>query len=150
MIHGYRRPRVALGARNHILVLPSVVCSGLTAQKIAGTEAVAISHQHGCALVGDDVEHTAAVFSGVAANPNVGAALVVGLGCETIQGSGVARRISEAGQRVSYIGVQAEGGTERTIARGQEALALLRAARESDTREPSATDALTIGLDDAD
>ena len=150
MIHGYRRPTGGFGARNHILVLPSVVCSALSAQKIAANEAVAITHQHGCAVVGDDVEHTAAVFSGMAVNPNVGGVLVVGLGCETIQGSGVARRISAAGQRVSYVGVQAEGGTERTIARGQEALAVLRADSERDAREPAATESLTLGLDDAD
>ena len=150
MIHGYRRSTGALGARNHILVLPSVVCSGLTAQQIAGDDAVAITHQHGCAVVGDDVEHTAAVFSGVAGNPNVGGVLVVGLGCETIQGAGVARRISAAGQRVSYVGVQAEGGTGRTIDRGREALARLHADAKCDRRESAPTRSLAIGVDDAD
>jgi len=150
VIHGYRRPNGSLAARNHILVLPSVVCSGLTAQKIAGNEAVAITHQHGCAIVGDDAKHAVAIFSGVAANPNVGGVLVVGLGCETMQGAELARRISDAGQQVSYVGIQAEGGTERTIAQGRDALAVLRAGTKAATREQAGTEHLTIGLDDAD
>jgi altronate dehydratase len=150
MIHGYRRPTGAFGARNHLLVLPSVVCSGLTAQRIAGDEAVAIPHQHGCAVVGDDVEHTAGVFSGVATNPNVEGVLVVGLGCETIQGAALARRIAGAGQRVAYLSIQAEGGTDRTVARGRDELAALRAATDNAEREPTTVADLTLGLDTAD
>ena len=148
MIRGYRRADGRLGARNHVLVLPSVVCSGLTAQLIAGDDAISVTHQHGCAEVGDDVTHTAAVFSGMATNPNVGAALVVGLGCETIQGTRLAERIGEEGQRVRYAGIQADGGTARTVARGRELLSGLQAEIGDARREAAPEDQLVIGLDD--
>ncbi len=138
MIRGYRRADGRLGARNHVLVLPSVVCSGLTAQLIAGDDAISVTHQHGCAEVGDDVTHTAAVFSGMATNPNVGAALVVGLGCETIQGTRLAERIGEEGQRVRYAGIQADGGTAKTVARGRELLSGLQAEIGDARRERGA------------
>lgn len=148
MIRGFPRPSGAVGARNHVLVLPSVVCSALVAERIAGEAAVAVTHQHGCAVVGDDVEHTAGIFSGLATNPNVAAALVVGLGCETIQGTEVVRRIAAAGQSVRYVGVQAEGGTERTIARGRETRESLRAEADAATRQTVAESCLSVGLDD--
>ena len=93
--------------------------------------------------------HTAAVFSGMATNPNVGAALVVGLGCETIQGTRLAERIGEEGQRVSYAGIQADGGTAKTVARGRELLSGLQSEIGDARRERGAEDQLVIGLDDA-
>ena len=149
MIHGYRRPNGTLGARNHVLVLPSVVCSGLTAQLIAGDDAISVTHQHGCAEVGDDVVHTAAVFSGMATHPNVAAALVVGLGCETIQGTRLAERIGDQGQLVRYAGIQADGGTANTVTRGRELLGDLRSEVAGAQREAAGEDQLVIGLDDA-
>src|SRR6185437_9988593 len=81
---GYRRAGGAVGVRNHLLVLPSVVCSTHVAGEIAAAaDGVGVVHQHGCLQVGDDLQHSERLLTGVAANPNVGAVLVVSLGCET-------------------------------------------------------------------
>jgi altronate dehydratase large subunit len=148
-VNGYRRANGRVGARNHVLVLPSVVCSVLAAQRIATDGAVSIGHQHGCGEVGDDAEHTRAVFEGVASNPNVAATLVVGLGCETVQGKALAVRLADRGLEVRYAGIQAEGGTERTVERGRELLRELADHARSAARDPVRIDELTIGLDDA-
>src|ERR687893_3264168 len=89
---GYRRADGTVGIRNHLLVVPSVVCANTVAQRVASLipGAVSVPHPHGCAQVGDDVVLTEKVLAGAAANPNVGAALIVGLGCETCQASQVA------------------------------------------------------------
>src|SRR3712207_1646275 len=89
---GYRRADGAAGIRNYLLVVPSVVCANTVAQRVANLipGAVSIPHPHGCAQVGDDVIMTEKVLAGAAANPNVGAALVIGLGCETCQSAQVA------------------------------------------------------------
>src|SRR3954465_3842549 len=89
---GYRRPDGTVGVRNHLLVVPSVICANTVAQRVAALipGAVAVPHPHGCAQVGDDVTMTERVLAGTAANPNVGAALVIGLGCETCQATDVA------------------------------------------------------------
>jgi altronate dehydratase large subunit len=148
---GFHRPAGRVGVRNHVLVLPSVVCSTNAAQRIAeATGAIAITHQHGCLHVGDDLRHTEDALIGVAASPNVGAVVVVGLGCETIQGKRLAARIRERDQRVEFVGIQATGGTARAVEAGCAAVERLRAALDDDVAEPMSADALVIGLDRGD
>ncbi len=150
VIRGYRRPTGALGARNHVLVLPSVVCSSAAARAIAADDAVPIVHQHGCAEVGPDVEHTQGAFIGTAANPNVGAALVVGLGCETNQSDRLAARIEASGQRVEVNSIQAAGGSAVTVAWGRERVAELRSELAGQERVEATEAELVVALDDAD
>ena len=146
-LRGYRRSDGRLGARNHILVLPSVVCADQTATLI-GTEkgAVAVVHQHGCGQVGDDVAHTERAFLGFATNPNVGAVVVVSLGCETIQGRRLANLIAETGQRLEFTGIQLMGGTANTVDRGREAVARLRTQLSQDSLVEASLDELVLGI----
>ena len=71
--------------RNHVAVIPTVVCANSVVERLdrEGTELALLTHQHGCAQVGDDLQMTRRVLAGVGRNPNVGAALLVSLGCET-------------------------------------------------------------------
>src|SRR5918912_3131145 len=87
---GYRRPDGTVGIRNHLLIVPSVICANTVAQRVAALipGAVAVPHPHGCAQVGDDVTLTERMLAGTAANPNVGAAVVIGLGGGTCQATG--------------------------------------------------------------
>jgi len=145
---GYRRAGGAVGVRNHLLVLPSVVCSTHVAGEIAAAaDGVGVVHQHGCLQVGDDLQHSERLLSGVAVNPNVGAVLVVSLGCETLRGAGLAKRIGERGQTVELVGIQADGGTAAALEHGREAAA--RMAAELLRRAPSEfpREELTVGLD---
>lgn len=145
---GYLRADGRAGARNHVLVLPSVVCSTHAAGEIArGSGAIALTHQHGCLHVGDDLRHTDEALRGLATNPNVGGVVVVGLGCETIQGRRLARRIGEARQRVRFVGIQQEGGTAAAVARGRFAVTELTAQLAVDTRAPLPTAALLVGIE---
>lgn len=145
---GYKRAEGRVGVRNHLLVLPSVVCSTHVAGEIAAAaDGVGVVHQHGCLQVGDDLQHSERLLTGVATSPNVGAVLVVSLGCETLRGAGLAKRIGERGQMVELVGIQADGGTAAALEHGREAAA--RMAAELLRREPSefAREALTVGLD---
>ena len=145
---GYRRAGGAVGVRNHLLVLPSVVCSTHVAGEIAAAaDGVGVVHQHGCLQVGDDLQHSERLLSGVAVNPNVGAVLVVSLGCETLRGAGLAKRIGERGQTVELVGIQAAGGSERAVADGRAAAARMSAELAAQEREPMATSDLVVGID---
>ena len=122
---GYRRADGTVGIRNHLLVVPSVVCANTVAQRVASLipGAVSIPHPHGCAQVGDDVVLTEKVLAGAAANPNVGAALVIGLGCETCQ-SGTVADLAQAlapGKPIESFSIQDAGGSIKAISRGVEA-----------------------------
>lgn len=117
---GYRRRNGTVGVRNHVLVLPSVMCANHVVDRIgrAVPDVVTVNHPTGCAQVGADFEQTKRTMAGFAANPNVGAVLVVGLGCETNESKALASEIAERGQRVEVIGIQECGGSSETIARG--------------------------------
>ena len=119
---GYKRENGRYGIRNHLLIIPASVCSSETAVNIAKIVdgAIAIPHQHGCCEIGDDFDTTKRTLIGFGKNPNVGAVLVVGLGCEGIQAKDIADEIKTTGKPVEYIVIQEEGGTAKTIAKGVE------------------------------
>ena len=101
---GYKRADGRVGTRNYIAVISSVNCSAHTVRQIAKhftpeklapypnvDGVIAIAHGLGCATrVGsDDYTLLQRVLAGMATHPNVGAYLLVGLGCETNQVSEV-------------------------------------------------------------
>ena len=117
---GYKRANGTVGVRNHVLVLPSVMCANHVVELIGRKvpDVVTVQHPTGCSQVGADFEQTKRTMAGFAANPNVAAVLVVGLGCETNESKALAEEIAARGQRVEVIGIQESGGTTETIARG--------------------------------
>jgi altronate dehydratase large subunit len=146
-LRGYRRADGSVGARNHVLVLPSVVCADQTAALISEAGAIAVVHQHGCAQVGDDVTFTERAFVGFASNPNVGGCLVVSLGCETIQGQRVAQLIAGRGQRVEFTGIQLMGGTVKTVDDGRARVNRLSELLAIEDRAAASIEALTVGIE---
>lgn len=112
-LRGYLRPNGTYGIRNHLLVLPTSVCASDTAVRIASQVpgAVAVPHQHGCCQVGTDYLQTVRTLIGFGKNPNVGAVLIVSLGCEGIQAEPVQKEIAETGKPVERVVIQEHGGT---------------------------------------
>ena len=112
-ISGYARPDGTYGIRNHLLILPTSVCSSDTASRIAAQVpgAVAIPHQHGCCEIGEDYQQTVRTLIGFGKNPNVGAVLIVSLGCEGIQAATVEKEIAATGKPVESVIIQEQGGT---------------------------------------
>jgi len=139
------------GIRDHVLVIPSVVCAAqaslVMAEGVGG--AVAIEHQHGCAQLGGDAHLTAQVLVGLGTHPNVAGALVVSLGCETVQGVGLHRAIVGRGQRAEFVGIQQAGGTGAAIRAGREALGRLRDAAASDPEVAFGWADLRVGIEAA-
>lgn len=146
---GYRRANGTVGVRNHVLVLPSVMCANHVVDRIgrALPEVITVGHPTGCAQVGADFEQTKRTMAGFAANPNVAAVLVVGLGCETNESKALSAEIAARGQRVEVLGIQETGGTSATIARGIEIARglLTEAARWERTTAPLS--ALIVGTE---
>ena len=121
-ISGFKRTDGTYGVRNHLLVIPTSVCAADTAEKIAALVpgAVAIMNQHGCCQIGSDLTLTQKTITGFGLNPNVGAVLVVGLGCDGVQARNVAKEIGATGKPVEFVVIQEHGGTLKTIAKGAE------------------------------
>ena len=135
LFQAYPRSDGRAGVRNHLLVLPSVFCADVAAQRIADSVpgAIALPHPYGCAQL--DADRTADTLAGIGAHPNVGAVIVVGLGCEVVQADDLADRIAASAQTVEVLSIQREGGTLKTIARGRELAQKLAAHLATQRRE---------------
>ncbi len=120
---GYRRDDGSVGTRNHVLVVPTVICSSVVAERVAAAIApagTALPHLAGCGQLGPDMRLTHDTLAAYCSHPNVGAVLVVALGCEQV----VAQVLAEAARRhrkpARIVAIQGEGGTVRATARGIE------------------------------
>ena len=90
---GYLRPNGQAGTRNEIWVLNTVGCVNTTAARVAracqangSVEGIhAFSHPFGCSQLGDDLDYTRKIISALAAHPNAGGVVIIGLGCENNQ-----------------------------------------------------------------
>lgn len=116
---GFNHGNRGVGIRNHQLILPSVVCSTHVARRIAqSVHAVTFAHQHGCGIIGEDVSGIDNFFIDLADHPNVHSVLIVGLGCETIQGQELAAKLESRNKSTKYQIIQESGGVEGTVAAG--------------------------------
>jgi altronate dehydratase large subunit len=117
---GYRRVDGRVGTRNYVGILSTVVCANEAARSIAAQVkgAVAFSHQQGCCQTQPDLTRVTQALIGLGQNPNLAAVLLVGLGCEGTDVARVAEAIAESGKPVQVVGIQAEGGAAKTIAKG--------------------------------
>jgi altronate dehydratase large subunit len=146
---GYYRANGPVGVRNHVLVLPSVMCANHVVDRIGRKlpDAITVQHPTGCSQIGADFEQTKRTMAGFAANPNVAAVLVVGLGCETNESKALAHEIAARGQRVEVIGIQECDGTTNTIARGAEIVAGLLREAERYERKAAGFEHLILGTE---
>ena len=125
---GYERADGSVGIRNYILVLSMVNCSNTVAQQIAAkTGAHVIPIDCGCVEVADHHRRTCLALTAAALNPNVYAAVLVGLGCEQTDHDKILADIAASGKPVSYIGIQECGGPQNAVAKGIRAGDLVRA-----------------------
>ena len=117
---GYKRSDGKVGIRNYVLVLATCVCSDKLARDIA--EAVEggtfINNGFGCCQLGSDARLTKKTVVNTGIHPNVGAVLVVGLGCEGNEPLDIYNDIKAAGKTVEVITIQGEGGTLKAFAKG--------------------------------
>ncbi len=114
---GYERSDWRVGIRNHLVVISTISCANHVAEKIAlKTDSIAIVHYTGCLQFGDDRSMTERCILGAGQNPNVGAVLFVGLGCEQTQTKNIARSVK--GKPVRHLLIQESGGTTQAIKDG--------------------------------
>lgn len=132
---GYRRADGRVGVRNHVMVVPTVICSAVVAERIAAAvpAGTALPHLAGCGQLGPDLRVTHDTLAAYCEHPNVGAVLVVALGCEQVIAQQLAETARRAGKPAEIIAIQTEGGTVRTQARGTE---IVRALADSLANAP--------------
>lgn len=117
---GYPRADGTVGVRNHVVVISSVSCANGVVEAIGRElpQVKTITHTEGCGRGPDDVTLTIRTLVGTIANPNVSAALVVGLGCEVVKAAMIASQAVSSGKRVESLVIQESGGTPSSVSSG--------------------------------
>jgi altronate dehydratase large subunit len=144
---GYLRPDGRVGTRNHLLVVPTVICASVVAERIANAVApvgAALPHLAGCGQLGPDRRVTHDTLAAYCGHPNVGAVLVVALGCEQVIAQHLADAARAAGKPAAVLAIQSEGGTVRTTTRGIEIAGSLVDALEQQERTACDLDKLIL------
>ena len=113
---GFVRPDGQVGARNHLLVMATCDCAYQEAKRIGESipGAVVVSQWHAC----HPDEALERQLIGICSNPNLGAVLLVGLGCESITAEHLAKEIAPTGKLVADVVIQRDGGSLQTMAKG--------------------------------
>ena len=155
---GYRRADGRAGTRNYLGIVSTVNCSATASKYVARAfdeglledypnidGIVPLVHQGGCAMQfgGDDHQQLARTLAGFAEHPNIGGYLILGLGCETGQGSflvdnhglvqldvpdgggglGGSGGTGRSGSIPLVMNIQDEGGIKKTVDRAVAVLA---------------------------
>src|SRR3990170_5096146 len=114
--YGYRRSDGRIGTRNHVLIVPTVICSSVVAERVAAAAppfASALPHLAGCGQLGPDMRVTHETLAAYCGHPNVGAVVVLALGCEQVVAQSLADAARRHGKPVDIVAIQSEGGTVR-------------------------------------
>ena len=117
---GYVRKDGKVGTRNHIAVLPSVVCANEVVENIVSNTQMTqgILHHQGCCQTPPDLERITDCLIKIGENPNVGATLIVSLGCEGTDTDRLEETLRKTGKPVERINIQELGGTSASIQAG--------------------------------
>jgi len=145
---GYPRPHGRAGARNYLAIIPTVFCANEVAWRIAQKfkDAKPLLHHQGCGQLQPDVQQITRTLIGLGSNPNVGAVLLVGLGCESVALQDVYAGLKSRGQDVSKIIIQDVGGMRKTIHQGTKLATVLSKRLAKIRREPFSFEHLVMGI----
>jgi altronate hydrolase len=158
---GYVRADGSVGTRNYVGIVTSVNCAASTARMIAdqfrgpvleaypGVDGVvALTHDSGCGLVptSDGGQLLQRTLRGYAAHPNIGAILVLGLGCEMIGVDSLTGGAHPADTLVEQLVIQDQGGIRATVRAGVAAVRGLLEQVAQRRRQTVPASALVLGL----
>jgi len=148
-ITGYERKNGKFGVRNHVLVLATVSCVNGVINRISREvpEAVCVPHAYGCGR--GSARETQVLFRILASmvhHPNVGAAVVIGLGCERANTKAFRPFIEKAEKPVAIFDVQ-ESGSLQTAKKGIEAARRMLAEIGGQRRVSMAWDKLLAAME---
>ncbi|WP_138478744.1 UxaA family hydrolase [Dyadobacter bucti] len=142
---GFLRKDGRKGIRNIVLVAYLVECAHHVARKVTSRfedEPVHLIGFSGCYPNG----YADKMMNALCTHPNVGAVLLVSLGCESFNRNRLYEQIAASGRPVRLIGIQTAGGTGNSV---QEGISFVTSALETIRkvpRVPFSVDELIVGI----
>jgi len=141
---GYARQDGRKGIRNVIVVGYLVECAHHVARKI-----VTLSNDMDVHLIGFPGcfpnQYAYEIMRAVCIHPNVGGALLVSLGCESMNREKLLQEIKASGRFAELLVIQEAGGTKSTIEAGVAAVARIKAEADKTPRVLMALNELIVG-----
>jgi altronate hydrolase len=168
---GFRRADGRAATRNYVGIISTVNCSATASKYVAAELAntvlddypnidgiVPLVHKGGCAMsyAGDDHRQLARTLAGFAQHPNIGAYLILSLGCETSQASFLVDehnlvQLDFPGAAKNAVpltmNIQDYGGVRKTVNRAVEALKELLPEANKVKRVPIPVSELIVGTE---
>ena len=144
-VEAYRRENGAVGVRNHVVILPvddlsNAACLAVGRQ-VAGT--LPLPHAYGRLQYGEDLDLHFRTLIGTGANPNVAAAIVIGI--EPNWTERVAAGIAKTGKQVETFSIEGHGDLEVIRRASHAAQRLVQRASEL-RRERAELGELTVSI----
>jgi altronate dehydratase len=160
---GYQRADGRVGTRNYVAVISTVNCSAHTTRRIVGhfqddlqalypnvDGVIGLTHAFGCAhqINGPDYQLLQRTLAGMAQHPNIGAYLLVGLGCEVNQMADlIANYALDARESAPpCLTIQDMGGIRKTVEAGIAAVNELLPVVNASQRTPQPISDLVLAL----
>lgn len=144
---GYDRGDGRVGVRNEIWIIPTVGCVNelcrRLAERFAGRNVYAITHDAGCSQCGRDEHNTQKLLSALVKHPNAGGVLLVSLGCENNNLKEFSKVLGKTDGRVRFLVAQEEADE---FSAGVKHIEQLIKLMEYDKPGRFTLDRLTIGL----
>jgi altronate dehydratase large subunit len=143
-MRGYLRADGRKGIRNTVIVAYLVECAHHVAREIAAPFREHDVHVIGFAGCYPNA-YAETMMRRLCTHPNVGAALLVSLGCESFNRNRLAQAIRESGRPAQTIVIQASGGTRKSIAEGRAVVAEQRSRLDAMEAVPMQASELVVG-----
>lgn len=136
--NGYLREDGSVGTRNYIAVIPTVFCANEVASQIAEESELCrpVLHNKGCGELKPDLKVITRTLIGLGLNPNVGAVLLVSLGCEAVSADEVYQGIFKEKKWVEKLVIQQTAGMRNTIKEGRRIVAEMSDTLSKQGRSP--------------
>ncbi|MYM89213.1 hydrolase [Rugamonas sp. FT82W] len=142
-LSGYLRADGRKGIRNVVVVAYTVECAHHVARLIVNAfpgQEVHLIGFPGCY----PNDYADRMMKRLATHPNVGAALIVSLGCESFNRRGLEEEVAASGRPVHTITIQQNSGTRTSVADGVEWVRWAREALDTQQRVPMRLDELVV------
>lgn len=118
--YGYRRENGSIGSRNHVAIIPTVVCANDVADAIMRNvnNTRGLFHHQGCCQLEPDLEIVTDTLISIGKSGNIGAVLLVSLGCEGTDVEKIYKELKRSGKPVDIVYIQESGGFSKAVAQG--------------------------------
>ncbi|MDD4157294.1 MAG: UxaA family hydrolase [Candidatus Cloacimonetes bacterium] len=146
--YGYHRKNGTVGIRNYLVVMSTVICANEVAEAISNKikDSVPILHPQGCCQMPVDLKRVTATLAGIGMNPNVGAVLLVSLGCEGVNVEELEDRIRQSGKPVEKVIIQEIGGITNAVEKGVELSKYMVEELKSQEKKLASISDLVVGI----